>query len=318
MSDSIEGPRGWCSPEFLADLAISALVSELELFPKPGLVSPVDSGSHHDMDYALLRTSAICLRGPFRELARAGADGASFSSGLVPIGLQAERLMMEATRGINTHRGAIFSLGLLVAAAASVQEKPVCAEGIREAILSQWGPGLRAHAEDGVNAPGHGSAVRRTTGAGGAREEAAMGFPSIFESALPSFTRLRDAGVPFREAGIETLFLLIASVPDTNVIHRGGEEGGTFARKCARAFLQSGGIRNPGWLELALQTHREFIARNLSPGGAADLLAGTIFLHSLLVARQGEAPPTTPAGSGRTETNGPGLSLSQGPRGSAQ
>jgi len=252
----------------LADMAVNALIEELDLFPKPGLVSPVDCGSHNDMDYALLRRSAESLREPFREIA--AAPNPSFES-LVELGLSAERRMMAATDGINTHRGAIFALGLLVAAAAADPESP------RRAVQLRWSDALLQHSKDGVNADSHGAQVRRQSSATGARGEAAAGFPSVFELALPRFRALIDAGKPREAAGIETLFLLIAHVEDTNLYHRGGAAGAAFARQRARDFLDAGGVNAPNWKSTAIEIHGEFVSRNLSPGGGADLLAATIF-----------------------------------------
>ncbi len=267
------------SPKLLADYAVAALLAELDLFPKPGLVSPIDSGSHKDMDHGLLKASALCLHGSFKELAQLGASGANFDSDLIPAGIRAERHMMQVTQGVNTHRGAIFSLGLLVAAAASCRSQQDPPTAIRKVIQSQWGPALQAHSMMAVHDTTHGSAVRRTSGAGGAREEAAMAFPAIFEVALPCYTKLLGLGTPSREAGIHTLFLLMSSVPDTNTFHRGGESGAAHVMQSASDFLDVGGISNPAWEKLAQKIHTDFIARNLSPGGSADLLAGTFFVH---------------------------------------
>ncbi len=270
------------SPARLAGHAVTALIMELDLFPKPGLVSPVDSGSHKDMDHALLKASANCLHDSFEEIARIGALGASFDTGLIPIGIRAERRMMEVTGGINTHRGAVFSMGLLVAATASLQKSEVTANEIRDSILSQWGVSLRAHANAGKQATTHGGAALRNSGFGGARREAALGFPSIFDLALPHFTMLEKDGFRFQEAGVETLFVLMSSVPDTNLIHRGGTQGAAYVMQRARDFLQSGGIKNRSWQDHACQIHNEFVARKLSPGGSADLLAGTFFLSRVI------------------------------------
>ena len=108
----------------LAHDAVQALHDELAAYPKPGLVSPVDSGSHDDMDHALMGRSAEALRQPFVELAAAGRLGLGFDEALKPLGIAAERRMMAATGGINTHRGAIFCLGLVVAALARAEERP--------------------------------------------------------------------------------------------------------------------------------------------------------------------------------------------------
>ncbi len=227
------------------------------------------------MDHALLRKSAEALRGSFQELA--AAEDATFAD-LVVIGLRAEQHMLVATGGVNTHRGAIFALGLLVAAAARCGPTNVPTR-IRQTLLERWGKDLRKHSL--ANEASHGGEVRRLTGTGGAREEAALGFPSIFEQALPRFRKLLEAGVPFRSSALETLFLLMANVEDTNVIHRGGLAGGQFARLRARDFLAAGGVSHPEWEILARKIHGEFVERDLSPGGAADLLASTLFLHEV-------------------------------------
>ena len=95
----------------LAVAAVAALHDELKAYPKPGLVSPVDSGAHADMDFALMCTSANALLEPLAHLAAAGREGRSFEEALMPLGIAAERRMLAATGGINTHRGAIFSMG---------------------------------------------------------------------------------------------------------------------------------------------------------------------------------------------------------------
>ncbi len=254
----------------LADHAVAALCAELALYPKPGLVSPVDSGSHRDMDAPLLRASAESLRDAFRELAQAGAAGAEFTRDLVPIGLRAEAHMLAVTGGVNTHRGAIFALGLLVAAVAAQPEEPPAPAAVRAHLRARWGEELTTHATRGPRA------------GAGARREAAAAFPAIFERALPHLRSTRAAGVAPEPAAIDTLFLLITTLPeDTNLLHRGGSEGGAFARREAGRFLAAGGVRAANWHPRAEEIHRAFVARNLSPGGAADLLAGTLFLDAV-------------------------------------
>jgi len=255
----------------LAGLAVDALLAEIDLYPKPGLVSPVDTGSHHDMDCGLMRTSAESLREPFSRIAGAAAAGAAFESGLVPLGVEAERRMLEVTGGVNTHRGAIFAMGLLVSATAlaGIGAGP---DTVRTVLLEAWGPALLRHARSDARV--------------GARWEAAAGYPSLFERALPHYRHRLQEGFAADAAAIETLFLLIASVSDTNLIHRGGSKGAAFARGRARDFLGSGGIAGKDWKPRAIGIHAEFVERNLSPGGAADLLAGTLFIHRTCAAEE--------------------------------
>jgi len=270
-------PKGCLSPDDLAKLAVRALLTELELYPKPGLVSPVDNGAHDDMDYALMKASAECLYPYFVELAEAGRKQAAFQSSIVPIGIAAEKHMLEVTGGINTHRGAIFILGLLVAACASAgSHEPYL---IQSQLLTNWGDALEAHRRKGTNASTHGANVFRKTGNEGVRREAALGFPSVFDVALPHARKRLAEEYPAEDIWLEVLFLLISVTPDTNLFHRGGEDGYAFAQSEAKAFLDAGGIANENWRANALLIHSQFTQRNLSPGGCADLLAATIFIQ---------------------------------------
>jgi triphosphoribosyl-dephospho-CoA synthase len=257
--------------------ARAALVLEVETWPKPGLVSHVDNGAHSDMDAELLCRSADTLRPFLRDLALAGAEGAGMSR-LRAIGVAAERAMLAETRGVNTHRGAIFGLGLLCAAAGYRG-----ALGIRKSlgdlVSQRWG-------EDILSGPislrSHGAMASRRYGAGGARAEAACGFPSVYEIALPALHAARKLARCDEEAvRVQTCMTLIADVTDTNLLHRGGAEGLRYAQDSASAFLAAGGVGRHGWRERAIEIHQAFVARNLSPGGSADLLAMALFVDRL-------------------------------------
>jgi triphosphoribosyl-dephospho-CoA synthase len=263
----------------LARAAVMALHDELKAYPKPGLVSPIDSGAHADMDFALMRRSADSLLKPFASLAAAGREGRAFEDALMPLGMAAERRMLAATGGINTHRGAIFSLGLIVAAVARAslagRLSPDC---VQAALLAEWGHALQAHVLRGAAAVSHGALVQRTTGHDGARHEAALGFPSVFGIGIPAYREALEAGLDDNAACIQTLFALMAAVDDTTVLYRGGLEAGSFVRRSAAAFLAEGGCAGAGWFAEAERLHHDFVARNISAGGCADLLAATIFV----------------------------------------
>ena len=259
-------------------VAADCLVKELETWPKPGLVSHVDNGSHHDMNAGTFRRSAAAIRPYLQRLADAGAHGSRMGP-LRIIGLEAERAMLAATSGINTHRGAIFGLGLLCAAAgakAGALVDPGLALG--DVVARLWGDSIL----DGpVLLHSHGSAARRRFGAGGARIEAASGFPSIYRIGLPALRRARSVVSEDVEAArVEACLALIASVEDTNLLHRGGLDGLRFARDAARRFIATGGVCAPGWRVRAREIHERFVARRLSPGGSADLLAMTLFVDA--------------------------------------
>ncbi|AIO40134.1 triphosphoribosyl-dephospho-CoA synthase MdcB [Burkholderia cenocepacia] len=268
--------------ERIAELAERSLVLEIDTYPKPGLVSHVDTGSHADMDAATFMRSAAVLRPYFAELAAAGARDADMAV-LRKIGLRAEHAMLAATGGVNTHRGAIFGLGLLCAAAGR-RMAPGAIAAIRsmtlgELVSRRWGADILG----GPRLPdSHGERASRRYGVGGARREAADGFTTVYRVGLPALRRARRC-VPddAHAARVDACFALIAALDDTNLLHRGGRTGLDFARATARAFVARGGIRAPDWRLRAAAAHRAFVARRLSPGGAADLLAMSVFVDAL-------------------------------------
>jgi triphosphoribosyl-dephospho-CoA synthase len=269
--------------DLIADQAVLALLDELAAWPKPGLVSHVDSGSHHDMDAAMIQASAEALRPFFAELARAGRDGADMGR-LRSIGLRAEVAMLAATGGVNTHRGAIFGLGLLCAAAGEVAEisthgAPVAHMRLGEIVARRWGAEI---ARGPIPLFSHGAGALRRYGAGGARAEAAGGFRSVYDVGWPALRQGRALSPTDPDAPrVQACFALIAMVRDTNVLHRGGAEGLRFAAEAASAFLSQGGVGTPDWRTRATAVHAAFVARRLSPGGCADLLGMTLFVDAL-------------------------------------
>ncbi|MFC3694475.1 triphosphoribosyl-dephospho-CoA synthase [Chenggangzhangella methanolivorans] len=259
------------------DLATAALEQELACYPKPGLVSLVDTGAHDDMDASTFRASIAALRGYFGEMAEAGAADADFAV-LNVAGRRAEARMFAETRGVNTHRGAVFSLGLIAAAAGRARCSN--AETICRTVAMRWGPDILA-AGAAAREPSHGAIVRARHKAPGAREEAAAGFPTVTGCALPAFRAARAAGASLNDAMIDAVFAIIATLEDNNLLYRGGAEALGRAQRLALDFLARGGIAAPGGRDRAIGIHRIFVAERMSPGGAADLLAATMFLAAL-------------------------------------
>ena len=262
----------------VAELAHAALIQEIETFPKPGLVSLVDSGSHRDMDAGTLARSADAIRPYFAELARAGERRADIAE-LRRIGLAAEAAMMVATAGVNAHRGAIFSLGLICAAEGAREYAPGPTLARARTVAAMWGaPILQRPASPSS----HGGVAALRFGVGGAREEAAAGFPVVCAAGLPALREGRRLRPQDAEAArVHCFFALMAQADDTNLLHRGGSEGLRFAKDAAMRFLRAGGAGAPMWRDEATRIHRAFVARDLSPGGSADLLATTLFLDAL-------------------------------------
>ena len=269
------------SGEGVATLAVACLALEVDTWPKPGLVSRIDSGSHADMDAATFSRSAEALRPHFSALAEAGRAGAGMGR-LRAIGIAAEADMLAATGGINTHRGAIFGLGLLCAAAGVRTLLAACgrkgAHTLGAIVAARWGGAIL---EGPVPLHSHGTEARRHFGAGGARAEAAAGFPTLYGVGLPALDEGRRLAPGDAEAArLHCCFALVAALEDTNLLHRGGPDGLAFARREAAGFLARGGVGAPDWREDALRIHRSFVERRLSPGGSADLLAMTLFVDA--------------------------------------
>lgn len=261
----------------LAQLARTCLDLEVETYPKPGLVSHIDTGSHRDMNAAVLHASAACLQPGFEAFVRAGQAQADMAC-LREIGLAAEARMLEHTGGVNTHRGAIFGMGLLLAAAGLRQtlgsDRP-----LGELVAQRWGHDIRFGPTPTAS---HGVLAQQRYGASGARGQAASGFPVIYEHGLPALRAgLALAQGNRHNARVHVCFALIASLEDTNLLHRGGVDGLRFAQMAARKFMRTGGIADSQWRERAIMVHRDFVARWLSPGGSADLLGMTLLVHAL-------------------------------------
>ncbi len=258
--------------------ATVALYDELALAPKPGLVSFADSGSHTDMDARTFLRSLFALRHYFVQIATLGWRQAPFAS-LEACGIAAEARMLAATGGANTHRGAVFTLGLLCAAAgAALRDGPPALSPalLRYTLRQHWGAALAARSGRPTGLPGSIAAQRH--GLRSASQEAAAGFPTLFEQVVPALAAGLRRGLTAEQARLDALFQAMAVLDDTNLVHRGGMAGLRDAQQAARDFLAAGGAARPGGAEAARALHRAFVARRLSPGGAADTLAAACWV----------------------------------------
>ncbi len=273
-------PANRLTPHEIGRAATLALHDELALAPKPGLVSFVDSGSHNDMDAHTFMRSLFALRHYFVQTAALGQAHAPFDA-LESCGMAAEVRMLEATDGINTHRGAIFTLGLLCAAAGAAQRdgEAMHSAALRATLCRRWGHALSARSQRVSTLPG-GIAARRH-GLRSASQEAALGFPVLFDIAVPTLAGALRRGLTTQQARVDTLFAVIASLDDSNIAHRGGLPGLRHAQQAACHFLAQGGAARSGGLDAARVIHRDFVARRLSPGGAADTLAAACWVLRL-------------------------------------
>jgi triphosphoribosyl-dephospho-CoA synthase len=258
--------------------ALRALHRELCLYPKPGLVSLIDTGSHRDMTAALFVQSLFSLRHYFPAIYLAGASDASFAE-LTRLGIVAERRMLCATRGVNTHRGAIFNLGILCATLGK-KDATASQADLSALAVASWSSAIK-DADSRSSNNSNGSLACREYAVGGARGEAAAGFPHVFRIGLPALQAARYAGAGESAAEAQAFFAIMATLEDTNLLHRGGAQGLAHARSAASSFLANGGVFAHDWRERAVSMHRDFVRRNLSPGGSADLLAATLFVDAV-------------------------------------
>jgi triphosphoribosyl-dephospho-CoA synthase len=270
-----ENPKARSQASRLATLALRALIEEAELTPKPALVDKRGPGAHADLSLPLMKRSARSLRPYFERMALVSFDqvpNRTLREQLGIIGRLAERSMFWTTDGANTHRGAIWALGLLVSAAAMETDSPeaIADRAGQLACLADW------------NAPqeqlSNGSRVMKRYRVRGARGEAQAGFPHITAAGLPRLYRSRQQGASETKARLDALLAIMTSLNDTCLLHRGGLVALHTAQWAAAAILASGGTATvQGW-ELLQELDRGLVALNASPGGSADLLAATLFL----------------------------------------
>ena len=281
--DSVRNNRR-CSPRaaersrLLASLASQSLIAEAELTPKPGLVDRRGSGAHSDLSLDLMRLSATVLQPYFVAMSSTsvGRDADSvLRQELAAIGREAECLMYKVTCGINTHKGAIWNLGLLIAAAARRESQTV-----RE-IAAAAGAIARLPDRPQPELITHGEMVRNRYGATGARGEASNGFPHVVEFGLPMLRERRAAKCSEEICRLDALLSVMSQVDDTCVLYRGGSEALSLVKSGAEAILMAGGYGSAHGQTLMRELDGQLIARHISPGGSADLLAATIFLDAV-------------------------------------
>ena len=269
-------------------LALEAMLLEVSATPKPGLVDRSNSGAHKDMDFFTFMKSAASLAESFTEFAQEGFSGgmrgippADIFGAVREIGVEAERRMFAATGGINTHKGEMFSLGLLASCAGYLAgagrevtadgtmtlAAEMCAgiverdfAGVREKSPAMLTKGERVYLEHGIT---------------GIRGEAEAGYPVVRDVSLPALRGYLAGGMCMNDALAMTLIHIMAHARDTNIISRHDINTAQEVMRTAGEMVSSG-----FGLEDVLRLDGEYISRWISPGGAGDLLAVTCFLHA--------------------------------------
>ena len=284
---------GLSAEAFIEAAAQTALIREVLTTPKPGLVDLRNNGAHKDMDVDLFVTSARAIAEYFGKCYVCGrAHKAEPASGLLkylrPLGIEAEREMFEATEGVNTHKGMIFSLGIICGALgrcgydqkSGLRTDAAAGEGLDAQTLLQTAgeiamPAMMDFMKQ-AEEPTHGKSQFARYGLSGIRGEAASGFRSLTEVGLPAFHGSLEQGLSYNDAGVAALLALIARVDDSNMIARGGVKlAGELKAQIAEL------LEHPWSIETVEALDDLFIQLNVSPGGCADLLALVYFLDLL-------------------------------------
>lgn len=300
---------------YVAECALEALLLEVAATPKPGLVDRRNNGAHRDMNFYTFIRSALSLRPHFALMAQAGQDLAKrppqeLFNYVRILGLAAEKDMFAATNNINTHKGALFALGLLCASAGQACCRSADRSGWQPAALGQFvaqmSQGLcqreladlntlAAQATNATQATGavsltntepdikvrptaaltHGQRMYLQYGACGARGQAESGFAQVIEKYLPYLRDLKKQQLDQDEILVRTLLLIGADLDDTNILNRVGATKAAWAKEACAA------LHEHYTHEAACQLDDLFIKERISPGGSADLLSVTIFLDKL-------------------------------------
>lgn len=267
-----------------ARLATQALLYEVATTPKPGLVDRENSGSHRDMDFFTFQASAAALYPYFAQCVKVGRETVdaqeTFRRLRLP-GKLAEGEMLHATGGVNTHKGAIFSMGILCGALGRLERaqwgdpNTVLAEcaAMTKGIISRDYAGLTPE-----TAKTAGQKLYLQYGITGVRGQAEAGFPAVLNVGLPKLEAALAAGKSINEAGCAALLAMLANTLDTNMIHRGGYDVQQQTAKEVKALLEAEAFPSDDTLK---SLDAQFIQKNLSPGGTADLLAMVYMLHFL-------------------------------------
>lgn len=267
----------------IGEIAVKSLLYEVCTTPKPGLVDCRNNGSHKDMDIFTFMSSAAALSPYFVKCAEIGAKNRNaepkdvFTQLRFP-GKLAEDAMYRATGGVNSHKGSIFSLGILCAAAGCLPQEGRTPENILQ-LCKEMTVGLTQQDFAGItpeNAKTVGEKLYANHGITGVRGQAEDGFPAVLNVGLPVLETGLKNGIPLNDAGCAALLALLAAVKDTNLIHRSTLKIQEDTANCIENLLKQTPYPTK---EILNALDDDFIQKNLSPGGSADLLALTYFLH---------------------------------------
>jgi triphosphoribosyl-dephospho-CoA synthase len=275
----------------IANKAVKALLYEVSATPKPGLVDRENNGAHKDMNFLSFVDSSLVLYKTFYECAESGevwqgSDGRKLLAEIRPIGIKGEDAMYNVTGGVNTHKGAVFSLGIICAAAGHLSkniEAPMTIEKLL-IFIKEMARGLSSELEVAMSKEEltAGERLFKNHGVLGIRGEVEGGFPSVINHGLPELRRMVDEGsLDLNAMMVQLLLVLLTQVNDSNVLARAGLEGLDYVRAHTKKVLELGGMYTTSGIEALRKMDLELTTANISPGGTADLVAVTLMFYLL-------------------------------------
>lgn len=255
-------------PFLLSYLAVQSIKAELDTTPKPGLVDKADNGAHSDMDYNLMLKSIYSLHSYFTKLScLAYNEDVINIDKIKTIGIEAEKQMLFTTNGVNTYKGALFSMGLVLYAASYLCQQR---DKVQEQQLQKTIKLLSTKFSQPNDT--HGKKVIEKHNIKGALNSAIDGYTLLFDEWLPFFIKHKNE----EHSLIKLLLFIMTNLDDTNIYYRKGEEVVAHVKQQAQEILDDFSI------DRVEKLNKEFVKENISPGGAADMLSLTLFIHSII------------------------------------
>ena len=266
----------------IGNLATKAILYEVSCFPSPGLVSPVSNGAHKDMDYYTFIDSTCAITKYLVLFIQVGIDYSKdkeiLFKNIREIGKQAEKNMFDKTKGVNTHKGMLFLMGITCAAVGCVINEKKEFNEISNTIKLMTKGIVKKELGNLTSKKylSNGEKLFFKYGIEGVRGEVEKGLPIVFDFSLDFYLKNEDLDINLRL--IHTLLAIMQVCEDTNIVHRHDLDTLNYVKQKSSEIINLGGVRSKEGYKKINNLCDEFIKKNISPGGSADLLGVTVFL----------------------------------------
>ena len=267
----------------IGDLALNSMIYEVATAPSFGLVSPLTQGSHDDMDFFTFLKSSFAIKEGFERMAEIAYSYLPLEKAFLQsrkIGIEMEINMFNATENVNTHKGMIFLLGIVVVTATRALYENKNFDNIQPLIKDMCKDILKdfENVKDKKELT-HGERLYVNYGFTGVRGEVKAGLDVVFNGSLKILENSLNKSSDFNLAFVQTLIFLMGKVMDSTIVHRHDIHMLHRIKREAEAFFENGGIYKEDGIKIARDMENAYIKEKISPGGSADLLAITIFLY---------------------------------------